>query len=214
MGMLNAGTDAVICVPATLLQRAHVHSRRDAGQDWGRTATPHRQAHTGDISAEMLKGCRCQRHVIVGHSERRVDREGDRRGRCRQKPKPPGAPGLMAVTSASARREESARRSAQTPGDPINEQIAGSVPASATHSTAVIAYEPVWAIGTRLDADGGGYREAHAHDNPRRAGKRDRGNAEAARMRILYGGSVKPSNAQELLVRQGMSMGRWSAGPA
>src|SRR5690606_6076129 len=80
--------------------------------------------------------------------------------------------------------------------DVLSRQLAGSVPGSATHATAVIAYEPVWAIGTGLTPSAADVAEAHAHI---RAQLEKQIGAEAARIRILYGGSVKPANARELL---------------
>jgi triosephosphate isomerase len=192
MGMLNAETDAVICVPATLLQRAHdilaATPVKSGGQDCHAAPSG---AHTGDISAEMLKDAGAT-HVIVGHSERRVDhKETD--ATVHAKAEAAWRAGLTAIICIG---ETEAQRRIGATLEILSGQIAASVPASATHATAVIAYEPVWAIGTGLTPTIADVAEAHAHI---RAELGKRIGAEAARMRILYGGSVKPSNAQELL---------------
>jgi len=193
MGMLNAETDAVICVPATLLQRAHdilaSTPVKVGGQDCHAQPSG---AHTGDISAEMLKDAGAT-HVIVGHSERRVDhKESD--AVVHAKAEAAWRAGLTAVICIG--ETESQRRIGATL-EILSTQVAGSVPANATHATAVIAYEPVWAIGTGLTPTTADVAQAHAHIRSE-LGKRI-GKAEAARMRILYGGSVKPANSQELL---------------
>jgi triosephosphate isomerase len=179
LGELEAEVEALVCVPATLLTRAHdVLSRtpvRVGGQDCHpKVSGP----HTGDISAEMLKDAGAS-HVIVGHSERRADHgESD---------------GLVAIICIGETRAE---REAGATLDVLSRQIQGSVPRSATHETAIIAYEPVWAIGTGLTPTPEDVALAHAHIRRELAG---RIGDEAARTRILYGGSVKPANARELL---------------
>ena len=97
-------------------------------------------------------------------------------------------------SSASAKRAREREIGATL--DILSRQIAGSVPTQATHDTAVIAYEPVWAIGTGLTPTVDDVADAHGHIRRELGGLIG---AEAARMRILYGGSVKPSNAEELL---------------
>ena len=191
---LDAETDALICVPATLLSRAVEaigHGRtpvRLGGQDCHAAASG---AHTGDISAEMLKDAGAS-HVIVGHSERRTD-HGETDAIVLAKAEAAWRAGLVAVICIGETR---AQREAGETLAVLSRQIAGSVPGRAAHTTTVIAYEPVWAIGSGLTPTVDDVAEAHAHI---RAELEALVGAEARRMRILYGGSVKPSNAKELL---------------
>ena len=112
---------------------------------------------------------------------------------CAPRRKQRGGQGWL-PSCASAKRARNANR-AQTL-DVLSRQIAGSVASVATAKNTVVAYEPVWAIGTGLTPTVADVAEAHAHI---RARLREKLGAEADRMRILYGGSVKPSNATELL---------------
>jgi triosephosphate isomerase len=192
MGMLNAETDAIVCVPATLLQKAHdvlaSTPVRAGGQDCHAAPSG---AHTGDISAEMLKDTGAT-HVIVGHSERRTDhKETD--AIVEAKAEAAWRAGLTAIICIG---ETASQRRIGATLEILSTQVAGSMPRSATHATTVIAYEPVWAIGTGLTPTAADVAEAHAHI---RAELGKKIGAEAAKVRILYGGSVKPSNAQELL---------------
>lgn len=147
-------------------------------------------AHTGDISAQMIADAGGS-HVIVGHSERRADHhESDLI--VRAKAEAAIAAGLIAVICVG---ETEAQRDGEQTLDVIGEQLAGSVPDGATAANCVIAYEPVWAIGTgrtpTLD------QIAEVHDFMRNtliARFADAGNG----MRLLYGGSVKPGNAEEI----------------
>lgn len=191
-GELEAAADALVCVPATLLSRAHdVLSRtpvKAGGEDCHWNASG---AHTGDISAEMLKDAGAS-HVIVGHSERRTDhKETD--AVVHAKAEAAWRAGLVAIVCIGETRAE---REAGATLDVLSRQIKASVPAAATHETLVVAYEPVWAIGTGLTPTIADVAEAHAHVRKELAGVIG---AEAASTRILYGGSVKPANARELL---------------
>jgi len=192
MGELEADAEALICVPATLLSRAHeVLSRtpvKAGGQDCHAKESG---AHTGDISAEMLKDAGAS-YVIVGHSERRTD-HGETDAMVLAKAEAAWRAGLIAIICIGETRAE---READATLDVLSRQLAGSLPKAANHETVVIAYEPVWAIGTGLTPTTADVAEAHAHIRKELA---DLIGAEAARMRILYGGSVKPSNARELL---------------
>ena len=189
---LETETDALVCVPATLLWRAFEVLKRSpvkaGGQDCHAAESG---AHTGDISAEMLKDAGAS-HVIVGHSERRAD-HGETDAIVHAKADAAWRAGLVAIICIG---ETEAERRAGTTLDVLSRQVAGSVPASATHATAIVAYEPVWAIGTGLTPSAEDVAEAHAHI---RAELRKLIGAEADRTRILYGGSVKPGNARELL---------------
>ena len=189
---LETEVDALVCVPATLLWRAAEILHRSPVMAGGQDC--HAQpggAHTGDVSAEMLKDAGAS-HVIVGHSERRTDHaETDQM--VHAKAMAAWRAGLTAIICVGETRAE---REAGATLDVLSRQIEGSVPASATHATAIIAYEPVWAIGTGLTPDADDIAEAHAHI---RAELGRLIGTETKATRILYGGSVKPSNARELL---------------
>ncbi|WP_157019200.1 triose-phosphate isomerase [Mesorhizobium xinjiangense] len=189
---LDKQAEALICVPATLVHRAHAAVSGlpvgIGGQDCHAAASG---AHTGDISAEMLKDAGAA-HVIVGHSERRTD-HGETDETVAAKAEAAWRGGLIAIICVGETREE---REAGRALDVLSRQIVGSVPAAANAQNTVVAYEPVWAIGTGLTPTLDDVADAHAHiraELTRRIGQ------EAEAMRILYGGSVKPSNAGELL---------------
>lgn len=184
--------DALICVPATLLTRAAdaLDGEKLAlgGEDchWERNG-----AHTGDIAAEMLKEAGAS-FVLVGHSERRTDHhETDEI--VAAKAAAAWRAGLVAVICVGETLEE--RESGKTL-DVIGKQLAGSVPEGARAATTVIAYEPVWAIGTGKTPTVDDV--ADVHDFIRHTLSKQLGD-EGKAMRLLYGGSVKPSNAAELL---------------
>ncbi len=189
---LDADTEALVCVPATLLARAAqvfastpVHA---GGQDCHAADSG---AHTGDISAAMLKDAGAS-HVIVGHSERRTD-HAETDAQVKAKAEAAWRAGLVSIICIGETREERERGATL---DVLRRQIAGSLPAGATEANTIIAYEPVWAIGTGLTPTAGDVAKAHAFVRERLV--ESIGQA-ANRMRILYGGSVKPSNARELL---------------
>lgn len=194
MGELSTEADAAVCVPATLLMRAaEVLAESDSqvrvgGQDCHAEASG---AHTGDISAEMLKDAGAH-FVIVGHSERRTD-HAETDAAVRAKAEAAWRAGLVAIICIGETRAE---REAGRTLDVLTRQLQGSVPPVATSANTVIAYEPVWAIGTGLTPSAADVAEAHAHIRRTLAGLLG---DHAERMRILYGGSVKPSNARELL---------------
>jgi len=189
---LDADTEALICVPATLIARAAEILAstpvRVGGQDCHAKECG---AHTGDISAEMIRDAGGT-HVIVGHSERRTD-HGEDDTDVHAKAQAAWRAGLTAIVCIG---ETSAQREAGATLDILTQQIAGSVPPSAEAANTIIAYEPVWAIGTGLTPTARDVEKAHTHIRARMAQKLGAG---AERMRILYGGSVKPSNAAELL---------------
>lgn len=193
MSGLDAETEAAICVPATLLHRAAQLLSgtpvRAGGQDCHAGVSG---AHTGDISAEMLKDAGAS-YVIVGHSERRAD-HAETDSVVHDKAAAAWRGGLTAIVCIG--ETEAERRSGVTL-DVLSRQIEGSVPLSANAQNTVIAYEPVWAIGTGLTPTPADVAEAHLHIRERLAALL--GGEAAGRMRILYGGSVKPANAVELL---------------
>ncbi len=189
---LSDKIEALICPPATLLYVATALCDDSplaiGAQDCHQNVSG---AHTGDISAEMIADC-FGTHVIVGHSERRTDHnESD--ALVRAKAEAAHAAELVAIVCIGETAEQ--RKAGQTL-DVLKSQLAGSVPDGATAENTVIAYEPVWAIGTGLTPTVADVEEAHAF---MRAELSSRFGAEGKGMRILYGGSVKPSNARELM---------------
>lgn len=190
---LDSHVDALVCVPATLLSRAAEavagHARVElGGEDCHAAASG---AHTGDISAEMLRDAGAS-HVIVGHSERRTD-HGETDAIVHSKTEAAWRAGLVAIICVG---ETKAERESGATLEVLSKQIAGSVPTQALSANTIVAYEPVWAIGTGLTPTANDVAEAHAHIRRELAAKLGK---PAETIRILYGGSVKPSNAAELL---------------
>ncbi len=183
--------DLLVCPPATLLREISETLAESViavgGQDCHALESG---AHTGDVSAAMLKDAGCS-HVIVGHSERRAD-HGESSDQVRAKATAAHACGLTAVICIGETREQRDRGEAM---DIVGSQLAGSLPDGASAENTVIAYEPVWAIGTGLVATVADVAEIHAGV---RAGLA-RALSDSDAMRILYGGSVKPGNAAELM---------------
>ncbi|MDD1498907.1 triose-phosphate isomerase [Agrobacterium sp. CNPSo 3708] len=191
-GPLAEKVESLICPPSTLLYVATAlcddSPLKIGAQDCHQNASG---AHTGDISAEMIANC-FGTHVIVGHSERRTD-HAETDHLVRAKASAAYAADLIAIICIGETAEQ--RESGQTL-DVLKRQLDGSLPDEATAANTVIAYEPVWAIGTGLTPTVEDVREAHAfmrEELVKRFGGEGRG------MRILYGGSVKPSNATELM---------------
>ena len=147
-------------------------------------------AHTGDVSAELAEvGASA---IIVGHSERRQD-HAETDALVASKAEAAWRAGLTAIICVG---ETEAERAGGRTLDVIGGQLAGSVPAAARPETTVVAYEPVWAIGTGRTPTPEDVAEVHAFIREtlvRRLGEAGRG------IRLLYGGSVKPSNAAELM---------------
>ena len=188
---LWAKTDLMICPPATLLvgfvDAASGSKLQIGAQDCHERASG---AFTGDISAEMIADLGAVA-VIVGHSERRTyHAEAD--AQVRAKAQAAWRAGLTAIICIG---ETKAERDAKKTLDVIGRQLDSSVPDRAAPVNTIIAYEPVWAIGTGVTPTPDDVSEAHAFIRGRLA-KRV-GNGE--QVRILYGGSVKPANAKELL---------------
>ena len=184
--------DLLICPPATLVQAFATRARGSAvaigGQDCHAAESG---AHTGDVSAEMLKDAGAW-FVIVGHSERRAD-HGEQDSDVKAKVLAAWRAGLTAIACVG---ETQAERDAGKTIDGVGRQLAGSLPDDATAKTLVIAYEPVWAIGTGLTPTVSDVEQVHGFI---RETLKKRFGEEGGVMRILYGGSVKPSNAAELL---------------
>lgn len=182
--------EVLLCPPATLVAgMAAVAAGRIAvgGQDCHAKTSG---AHTGDISAAMLKDAGAS-HVILGHSERRAD-HGESNADVLAKAEAALAEALVAVICIG---ETEAERDAGTTLDVIGGQLAGSTPEAATGANTVIAYEPVWAIGTGRTPTLEQIAEVHDF---LRAELVKRFGAEGEAFRLLYGGSVKPSNATEI----------------
>lgn len=184
--------DVLICPPATsiatLKETAKGAKIAIGGQDCHAKESG---AHTGDISAEMLKDAGAS-HVIVGHSERRAD-HGETDAAVRAKAEAAHRAGLVAIVCVG---ETEAERDAGATLKIIRTQLKGSLPDNATAKTTVVAYEPVWAIGTGRTPTPDDVAKVHAAI---RKALESRFGTEGAKMRILYGGSVKPSNATELM---------------
>ena len=149
-------------------------------------------AHTGDISVDMIKDAGCS-FVIVGHSERRTDHH-ETNAQVKAKAEAVIADGLIAVVCIG---ETEAERDAGKTIDVCRAQIQESMPAGATFENVIVAYEPVWAIGTGRTPTTRDVADVHAAI--RAEVKNLLGTEDAEKMRILYGGSVKPSNAAELM---------------
>jgi triosephosphate isomerase len=197
-GSASAASDVAICPPATLISAAVAtvagSKVKIGGQDCHKDKSG---AHTGDIAAEMLADVGATL-VIVGHSERRVDhKETD--AEVRAKAEAAWRAGLTPILCIG--ETEAERRGGQT-NAVLERQIAGSVPEGASAANLVVAYEPVWAIGTGLTPSLDDIRDAHTHIRTR---LKARFGAEADGMRILYGGSVKPSNAAEIMALPGVN---------
>jgi triosephosphate isomerase len=189
---LAAKIDALICPPATLLYVATALVTDSALQIGAQDChTAQSGAYTGDISATMIADS-FGTFAIVGHSERRTFHKEDD-ALVRAKAEAAIAADLTAIVCIG--ETETERKSGATL-DVLKTQLAGSVPDEATARTVVIAYEPVWAIGTGLTPTAADVEEAHAF---MRAELQARFGGEGGKMRLLYGGSVKPSNAKELM---------------
>lgn len=184
--------DVLICPPATLVARLAAAVRGSpigvGGQDCHAKASG---AHTGDTSAEMLKDAGAIA-VIVGHSERRAD-HGEDDVTVRAKCLAAHRAGLTAIVCVG---ETATQRQAGQTLAVVGGQLAGSLPDGCRAPDTIVAYEPVWAIGTGLTPTAGDVAEVHAAI---REALSKRFGGEGSRMRILYGGSVKASNAGELM---------------
>jgi len=191
-GAFAGRLDLLVCPPATLIasfaEKAKGKGIAVGAQDCHQNASG---AHTGDISAEMLKDAGAI-SIIVGHSERRAD-HGESDALVRQKAQAAWRAGVTAIVCIGETR---AQRDAGQTLDVCGTQLKGSLPDGATSANLVVAYEPVWAIGTGLTPTAADVEEVHRFIREKLT---DRFKTEGGKMRILYGGSVKPSNAKELM---------------
>lgn len=187
-----SGVDLLVCPPATLVAQFADAARggtvKVGGQDCHAKPSG---AHTGDIAAEMLADIGATA-VIVGHSERRTD-HGETDAAVRAKAQAALRAGLVAIVCVGETQGE--RDSGQTLAV-VGRQLEGSLPDGASSKTLVVAYEPVWAIGTGRTPTAADVADVHAAIRKFLVG---RFKADGEAVRILYGGSVKPSNAGELL---------------
>jgi triosephosphate isomerase (TIM) len=183
--------EMLLCPPATLIsamaRRAKGSALMVGGQDCHAKASG---AHTGDISAAMLAEAGAS-HVILGHSERRAD-HGESSQLVRAKAEAALAAGLVAIVCLG---ETEAERDGGATLEVIGGQLDASLPVGATAANLVIAYEPVWAIGTGRTPTLPQIAEVHGFLRARLSGLIGAGAADVA---LLYGGSVKPSNAAEI----------------
>jgi triosephosphate isomerase len=189
----DVGFEMLVCPPAIQIPVVAAAIKGSSiqlgGQDNHANASG---AHTGDTSAAMLKDAGCS-YAIVGHSERRTD-HGETNDTVKAKAKAAQDNGLVAVICIG---ETEAERDAGKTLDVNGSQVAGSVPDGSTAANTVIAYEPVWAIGTGRTPTSAEVQDVHAFIRGELAKKI--GDAEAAKTRILYGGSMNPGNSKELL---------------
>jgi triosephosphate isomerase len=188
---LAGKADIFVCPPATLLASFAVAAEGSpvgiGGQDCHSEPSG---AHTGDISAEMLTDAGA-RAVIIGHSERRMDhQESD--ALVQIKIAAAWRAGLLPIVCIGETKEE---RDAGATLSRIERQIAESLP-PALKGDLVLAYEPVWAIGTGVTPTAADVAEVHALIRARLS---DRYGGKGETIRILYGGSVKPGNTKELM---------------
>jgi triosephosphate isomerase len=189
---LAGKADLLVCPPATLIatfaEKARGSTLKVGAQDCHPKASG---AHTGDLSAEMLADAGASA-IIVGHSERRAD-HGESDPLVRQKAEAAWRAGLTAIVCIGETREQ---RDAGQTLDICGGQLRGSLPDGSTGTNLVVAFEPVGAIGTGLTPTAQDVEQVHRFI---RGVLAVRFNDEGARIRILYGGSVKPSNAAELM---------------
>ena len=188
-----AKADLLVCPPATLIAAFADKARgsrtlKVGAQDCHPKASG---AHTGDISAEMLADAGASA-IIVGHSERRAD-HGESDVLVRQKAEAVWRAGLTAIVCIG---ETQHQRDAGQTLDICRGQLNLSLPDAATSGNLIVAYEPVWAIGTGLTPTVGDVQQIHGFIRELLIA---RFKGDGAAIRILYGGSVKPSNAAELM---------------
>ena len=180
--------EVLVCPPFTQLASLAPLVREGGLALGGQDCSPEASgAFTGDISAEMLKDAGCS-YVIVGHSERRWG-HGETDTVVASKAKAAWRTGLSAIICVG---EREADRDVGNALDVVKAQLAGSLPEGATVANTVIAYEPVWAIGTGKTAKSNDIKEMHEFIRKLLSEKK------LAEARILYGGSVKADNAKEI----------------
>ena len=187
----DPGCDIVLCPPATLVRAVGEAISDSAVAVGGQDCHPAESgAHTGDISAPMLLDAGCS-YVILGHSERRQD-HGETNELVRAKVEAALRAGLIAILCVGESADERDRGVAL---GAVARQPGGSLPEAARPDRVVVAYEPVWAIGTGRTPTHPEIQEMHTHLRDLLGRAMTGGEAT----RLLYGGSVKPDNAQGIL---------------
>jgi len=191
--ILDTPVDLLICPPTTLLapiaEMIKGSNVNLGGQDCHQETFG---AHTGDISALMLADAGCS-HVIVGHSERRSDYKETNEMICKK-----GSAGLAAeLTIIICIGETKIEREKGQANDVILTQLSASLPKQSNWGNTIIAYEPIWAIGTGLTPNKKEIQDTHSRI--RKSLSEIFTKPDAEKFRLLYGGSVKPNNAQEIL---------------
>ncbi len=200
-GRVAGKADLVVCPPFTLLGEVASILQDQPISIGAQDCHPHPNgAHTGDVSGPMLADAGAS-FVILGHSERRTN-HGETDDLVHDKTEAAWRAGLVAIICVG---ETLAEREAGRTLSVIGTQLAGSVPDGANAGNTVIAYEPVWAIGTGRVASPAQAQEVHADIRTTLASRF--GGGEAARFRLLYGGSMKPDNARELLALEDVDGG-------
>ena len=186
----SADCDVLLCVPATLISAIDdvapdiIAGAQDCHQNTS-------GAHTGEISADQICDAGAE-YVILGHSERRAD-NGETNKCVREKTNAAWAAGLKAIVCVGETLDQ--RKSSNTL-DIIGGQMAASIPDMATGENLVVAYEPIWAIGTGLTPTTDQIGEVH--DFIRQRLERRFGEGVGRSVRILYGGSMNPKNVAEI----------------
>jgi triosephosphate isomerase len=189
---LRARVDLLVCPPATLIQAAASAAAGSGIAIGAQDCHPATSgAHTGDLSAEMIADAGGT-FIILGHSERRADHD-ESDALVQAKAEAAIRAGLVAIVCVG--ETEAQRRGGQTLAV-VGAQLDGSIPPGLTGAQLVVAYEPVWAIGTGLTPTPADVAQVHAFIRERLASLLG---ADGAGVRLLYGGSVKPSNAAELM---------------
>ncbi len=184
--------EVLVCPPATLMAAAAEIARGSALKIGGQNCHKFEYgAHTGDISPAMLKDAGAS-YVILGHSERRAD-HGETNVAVKRKAISAMGAGLKVIICVG---ETKADRDAGRELTVVGRQLLGSLPTDTDVRRLVVAYEPIWAIGTGVTPTAQDIAEMHRFIREE-TGRLFPGSGEA--IRLLYGGSVKPSNAGELL---------------
>ncbi|WP_135077920.1 triose-phosphate isomerase [Terasakiella sp. SH-1] len=193
MSQPDAEFDMLVCPPFTALEAVGQVLENTSVYLGGQNChASEKGAHTGDISPAMLADVDCT-HVILGHSERRTDHQ-ETNEQVKAQAQAAHAQSLIAIICVGETLEE---RESGKALEVVCEQIKASVPGDASYGNTVIAYEPVWAIGTGKVATPADVQEMHS--DIRKTLSEMLGSEEAEGIRILYGGSMKPENAKELL---------------
>ncbi len=187
----GANCDVLICPPFTLISTLVAMGAKNVpigAQDCHMNVSG---AHTGDVSAQMIKELGCD-YIIVGHSERRAD-HGESNDIVKAKAAAAQEAGTTAIICVGETLQD---REAGNTLNVVSSQVRGSIPKNAPAAQTIIAYEPVWAIGTGKVPTAANVEEVH---KVIREILVDRFGADGKQVKILYGGSVKASNATELM---------------